>query len=122
MTVWNGQAAKLALRNASAKGLLKAALFFQAQHQQRLAKSNPRPYVTPSQPGEYPRARTGAGRAGVMVDPPSVEAIAREGRVRIGYVQNVFYMLVLELGHNRLGLLQTLKDLKGQLKAIIEAG
>lgn len=101
---------------------MRAALFFQAQHQQRLSKSNPRPYLTPSAPGEYPRARTGAGRAGVMIDPPSLAAVAAEGRVRVGYVVNVSYMLTLEVARKRLGLLKTLQELKGQLKAIIEAG
>lgn len=122
MTVWNGKSAILQIRNASAESLMRAALFFQAQHQQRLAKSNPRPYNNSSKPGEYPRARTGAGRAGVLVDPPNLAGVASEGRVRVGYVQNTFYMLVLELRYDRLGLLQTLKDLKGQIKAIIEAG
>ena len=61
------------VRQEAAKRLLRAALFFQAQHQQRLGVSNPRPHKTPSRPGEYPRKRTGAGQASVVYGRPADE-------------------------------------------------
>lgn len=118
---WNGDVVKLEIKKASAEGLLRAAVFFQAQHMQRLNISNPRPHTTPSQPGEYPRKRTGFGQANVMYQPASVDEIAAEGAVRIGYLQPAFYLLVLELALRRHGLLQTLKDLRPQLSMLVTA-
>lgn len=50
-------------------------------------------YLSPSQPGEPPRSRTGFGRMSILMD---VDQPALEGRVGIG--TNGIYMLYWELG------------------------
>lgn len=119
---WNGNQAKAQIADASAAGLLRAAVYFQTFHKQQLNKSNPRPYLDSSQPGEYPKARTGFGRGAVLYEPTTVEDVAKEQAVRIGYLQSGFYMLVLELRRHRLGLLETLRKTKDRLAAIATGG
>ncbi len=115
----NGQAAMDQVRREGAARLLRAAVYFQAEHMRRVGKSNPQPYKTPSLEGDYPRKRTGAGQAGVVYAPDTPEQIAREGRVRIGQMANSWYMLLLEFHRNRLGYQQTLADLRPRIAAIL---
>jgi hypothetical protein len=109
------------VKQEAAKRLLRAALFFQAQHMQRLGVSNPRPHKTPSRPGEYPRKRTGQGQASVVYGPESIAGIAAEMKVRIGLVPSGKHLAILEFGRDRLGFVKTMADLQEQLKALISA-
>lgn len=107
-------------QDAAAKRLLRAAVYFTNQHQLRLSVSNPRPYLTPSKPGEYPRQRTGAGKAGVVYAPSRIPDIIREGLVvRIGQAVNTKYMLILELARARKGFKQTAKDTREVIEMIL---
>lgn len=100
--------------------LLRAIVFFQQHQQQRVGISNPRPHRTPSQPGEYPRKRTGFGQKGVVYAPGSVPEVIAEGlRVRAGQLANSHYMLILETKRDRLGFAKTFGDLAPQLKRIL---
>lgn len=119
---WNGDEAKQQIAHASAAGLLRAAVFFQTTFKNRLNKSNPRPYLDPSKPGEYPRARTGFGRSNVMYEPTSVAEVEKKGYVRIGFSKNAWYMAYLEVYKGRKGMLATLRDILSQLAALATSG
>ena len=115
---WHGGDAFADISSVLADRLLRMAVYFQTQHKLRLNVSNPRPYLNSSKPGEYPRARTGFGRDSVMYEPTSRSEVRRDLTIRIGYLVNAFYMPVLELTRNRLGLRKTLDDLHPQLQLI----
>lgn len=119
---WHGEERLAELDQAIGEGLLRGAVYFQTQHKLRLNKSNPRPYAHSSQPGEYPRARSGFGRDNVWYEPTSVAEAGRAGFVRIGYRVNAFYMAILEVYRGRLGLVKTLESIKVQLARIITGG
>ena len=122
MTNWNGDDEIEWIRLEAAKSLLRAATFFEATMQNRLNVSNPRPYLTPSRVGEYPRKRTGFGAANLTHEPIDLSEIARKQYVRVGFMENASYMLVLELFMGRLGLLKTLEDIAPQLSAFAVSG
>lgn len=105
----------------AAQRLQRAAVFFVQQHQTKLSVSNPSPYKTPSKPGEYPRKRTGAGIGGVVFSPVDPRGIIEGGfKVRIGQMQNSWYMLHLENNMDRLGFQETLGRLRGHLNTILQ--
>lgn len=116
---WNGDKLLAEMEDKVAQGLLRGAVFFQTTHRNKLNRSNPRPYDNPSKPGEYPKARTGFGRSNHTFQPSTVSGIKAEGRVRIGYNRNAFYMLVLEMAKGRLGLRNTLDAITSQLRRIV---
>lgn len=107
------------LKREAASRLVRAALFFQQQHQQRVGVSNPRPHKTPSRPGEYPRKRTGVGQAAVVYGPESPADIAAFMKVRLGLVPSGKHLAILEFGRQRLGFLKTAADLESQIKTIL---
>jgi hypothetical protein len=140
---WDGDRLTHALQSASAEGLLRAAVFFQAQHVQRLSLSaeprrvervrdtaaGPRGssytvYDRPSRPGEYLRLRTGHGRGSTTVEPLSPDAVKANGmRVRVGYrLPPGAYMLRWERRGGRLGLLETLDAARPVLSALAGSG
>ena len=110
---FNGNAIK-EIEDATANGLLRAAVFVQSHVMQRLNK----PYPPASVPGEYPAKRTGHGQGGVVYEPQTTSAVARTQAVKIGYVENVFYMGLLEAYRNRLGLVNTVEDLGKQIDTL----
>ena len=118
---FNGDAAKHQIEEAVGKRLLAAAVFFQTQHKLALNKSNPRPYLNSSRPGEYPRARTGFGRNNVAYDPADLATVIAEQKVRIGFLEPAWYMEYLAQYKGRLGLQATMERLKGQLAQMLEA-
>lgn len=108
------------IRDEAAKRILRAAVYFVSLHKQKLGVSNPRPYETPSRPGEYPRKRTGWLQAHVAWEPTQVADIIAGGySVRAGYVRNASYGIVLELFRGRLGLDETVRRHRQQLAALI---
>ncbi len=117
---WNGDAMARQVKEEAARRLQRAAVFFTETHKRLLSVSNPRPYVTPSVPGEYPRKRTGNAIGNVLWGPTDVAGILSEGlKVRAGVMANARYLLILEFARQRLGFLDTLKKLKPQLEAIL---
>jgi hypothetical protein len=104
-------------RETVAENLLAAAVFFQAQHMQRLNKSFP----PASKVGQYPAKRTGHLQANILYSPESVPEIARNLYVTVGYGKTAEYGSTLEFQKKRLGLRQTLKDLQPQLSALVGA-
>lgn len=105
------------IETEAARSILRAATFFADAHKGLLSVGNPRPYKTPSVPGQYPKVRTGALKKGTQYFPRQLAQVKREGRVRVGYLQSVFYGLVLELKLRRLGLLETLRRTRQQIAA-----
>jgi len=109
-----------------AKGLARAAVYLQAQHQQRLGKPAPatkrngrvRYLKGPPVAGRYPFKRTGFLQANVTVESLNIQRIMREARVRVGLRRNAFYGAVLEARFGALGLKDTLRDLMPQLQAL----
>ena len=103
--------------DASMKGaelLVRVAVLVTTGQKQALSKS----YPPASKPGEYPRGRTWGGRDGVVFRPERISDLAREQTVKIGYLQNSWYMASLEVFHRRLGLKETVSRLKSSLQAL----
>lgn len=102
------------------RGLQRAVVFYFNHLQQVLNKSNPRPYKTPSKPGEPPRKRTGFGAANVRY-----EFDEKAGEARVGVATNAKYMGFLEIGTRKMAarpwLLSTMIRLMPQLKALLES-
>lgn len=120
--VWNGDRARQAAEREAAIRVLRAGIYFKNEHKRRLGVSNPRPYKTPSKPGEYPRARTHALQNAVMTDVSSQSAVIVNGmRIRIGLSVNVWYGLYLEQELGRLGFEQSVRDLKPLVAEILGA-
>ena len=117
---WNGQAMAGEAKEQAAKRILRAVVFFQIQHQARLSVSNPRPYLTPSRPGEYPRKRTGNLIGSVLYSPATIaDLIAGDLRVRIGLPASAGYGLILEVARQRKGFRDTMEALRPQIEAIL---
>jgi hypothetical protein len=114
---WNN-GALVEIDNAPAELLMRIAAEVQSSLVNELGTMNPPPYVTPSQPGEYPRKRTGFLQSQVVYEPTSKAAIASQGSVRVGYSQNAFYGSILEIARKRLGLLATMDSLKGRIEEL----
>ena len=116
---WYGPNLNESLNSKIGKGLARCAEYFETQHKLRLNKSNPAPYLDSSKPGEYPRARTGFGRRNHTYDPASPDEMAAEGAVRLGYLQNAWYMAFLEVYRGRLGLVHTMNTIKAQMARLL---
>lgn len=117
---WNGNGPASRAKEEAASRLQRAAIFFQTQLIRRLSVSNPRPYKTPSKPGEYPRKRTGNAIANVLAAPLDVPGIIAGGfKVRAGVGEPGRYLAILELFKHRLGFVRTMEDLRPLLKAIL---
>lgn len=135
---WHGDELEAELEKAAAEDLQRAAEFFQTQHKIRLSVESPHVsrqrkrntaggpkgssymvYTDPARRGQYPKLRTGHGRAGVVRQPVNVPGTIAAGlRVRVGMTANVPYMLSLELRGWR-GLLDTLQATDAQLSKIL---
>lgn len=108
------------IRGRTGLALAAAAATFVTEHQRRVGTANPRPYLDSSKVGEYPRVRTGFGQANVFYLPTSPDEIARKGYVDAGYGENAFYMQALVDNQGRLGIEQTLEDIRPQLEQVID--
>lgn len=86
-----------ALKKAAWENVLRAAVVFQTQVLQALNVSNPRPYKTPSAPGEPPRKRTGFLQANVQLDVDEANLTAR-----VGILANAKYGAYLEFGTRKM--------------------
>ena len=117
-------AAAAKVEREMAKRLLRAATFFQVQHMNRVSRPNVkigRKWVDNSKPGEYPRLRTGHGRAGVVMDASSIDDVVANGmRIRIGQSQASWYMPFLELERDRLGYIKSAEELIAMVMALVK--
>ena len=104
-----------AVQLEAATRLLQAAFVLQTEMKQNLSTS----YPPASMPGEYPHGRTWGGRDGCVVQPDTPEGIVQTGYVRIGFLQNAWYIPYLEMEKGRLGLFHCYELLKPQLDRII---
>lgn len=115
---FNGQAAARMVASGGSKILLAMATKLQVHLMNRLNVSNPKPYTTPSRAGEYLRKRTGFLQAHIVIEPRSLDDIAKQGRVRIGYGMSAFYGAIWENkpeNQRRKGLLAALDEIKPEL-------
>jgi hypothetical protein len=116
---WHGEEAMAQVKALTFERLKRAVVFFHTEVLAALNKSNPRPYTTPSKPGEPPRKRTGWLQRNVLYE---LDEKALEGRV--GLTPNAKYGLFLEVGTKRMAarpwLFATLKRLWNKIKAIAE--
>lgn len=109
-----------------AKKLMRAAIYLQSQHQQRLGKAAPavkrrgkvRYIKGPPVTGRYPFKRTGNLQASIGIEGLSVASVIATGKLRVGIRSNGFYGAVLEVKYGALGLKDTLADLLPQLSAL----
>ncbi len=120
------------IEGIAAKGLLRVALFVQAEHQKRLGVSSPHKsggkgkplvYTNPARRGEYPKYRTGAGQSSVAIAPTTVAGITANGlKVAVGVRQiiNPPWLNYLEVlaAKGWLGLVDTYNAVKGDLQRV----
>lgn len=142
-----GQEVIAAAKMEAASRLLDAALYFQAQHMQRL-NTSAQPerrrvkfrkgdfiispagrkitsrtvtvYTNPSKPGEYPHKRTGFGQANVLYGPQTAEEVAKDLTVKLGVSAGGSYLEILEFLRDRKGFLDTMREIEPQIKTILE--
>lgn len=124
MLEWNGDKILAQFENATAQKLQLVGTRFRVVHDGKLSVANPWPYHDSSKPGEYPRTRTGAGRAALTQEPISIQGIKDAGMVtRIGFIATEPHLLYLELAkkieRRRKGLLDTLNEILAELRAIV---
>jgi hypothetical protein len=102
------------------KGLQRAVVFYWQSLQTALNRSNPRPYKTPSKPGEPPRKRTGFLAANVRY-----EFNQPTGEARVGVTTNAKYGGFLEIGTRKMAarpwLLATLQKVFPQLQVLLKS-
>lgn len=114
---WNGPQVLAELQAAGWEGVQRTTVFFWQKVVEALNVSNPRPYVTPSNPGEPPRKRTGWLQRNILYE---LDEAAKTGRVGIGRL--ALYGAYLELGTRRMAarpfLLATLDKHRQQLEAL----
>ncbi len=115
---WRGPAAQAALDDEIGKRLLRMAVTVQTGLMQRMGRHNPPPYKDSSKPGEYLKNRTTYLLKRVMYEPTTAAAVAKEGRVRVGYERGAPYGAIWELkpaAQRRKGLVDAVEELRGQL-------
>jgi hypothetical protein len=107
------------LRKSIAKRLIVAAVTLANEHQKNLSVGNPSPHDTPSKPGEYPRLRTGFGRAQVTADPMDVTAVEKSLSVTVSIREAGWYLEWLVEGQGRLGLLDTFEEHRQRISQLV---
>lgn len=103
-----------------AERLQRCEVMYATWLQEKTGVSNPKPHDNPSRPGEFPKKRTGFGQAGVAFEPSSKEAIIGAGLlVKLGYIENAFYMELLVQKYKRLGIDALMEQKQGDFAAIL---
>jgi hypothetical protein len=106
------------LAEQTGERLARAAVSLMVEHQKRLSIGNPSPHNHPAKPGEYPKLRTGFGRANTTYDPQTPAEMAARGYVDVGIGLPAFYLEVLA-SKGWLGMLQTFQDTKDETLRIL---
>lgn len=111
-----------ARRTALGEALLRAAVFLLTTHKANVSVPNPYPHTAPSRPGQYPRLRTGFGRAGYSFTPATAREVAAQltPRCVVGVSQQAAYMEWL-VDRGRKGIKATMDENKSRVRAIIDA-
>jgi hypothetical protein len=104
-------------RKRNAELLLKAAILVRDEHIKDISGSNPGG-DNPAAKGEYPKKRTGATAASVIISPSTVGELMKTGIVRIGLKAGTRRPGAL-YHHGWLGTRDTLKKVRPQIKAIL---
>jgi hypothetical protein len=107
------------VRTEVARRILKAALTMQSAHRGDLSVGNPAPHRNPAPRGDYPRFRTGSGRANVALTTTNLAEIARNLSVGVGYRPAGMHLLWLNRKGWK-GLMDTYDRVKGQIQAILQ--
>lgn len=116
---WNN-AYEDAMREAAARRLLAAALTLQTEARKDVSRGNPSPHDHPAPRGEFPKLRTGHGRAAIGLDLTSLAAVKKTLRVRVGYRKPAHLAYLGQRGW--LWLRDTLRRVSGQLAGILGGG
>jgi hypothetical protein len=115
--VWHGDTAIESIRAAGFEQVQRATVFFWQKCQEEVGVSNPRPYATPSRPGEPPRKRTGFGQRNIRY-----ELNKDLGWGRVGVAVNAIYMIFLDQAispkRRRPWLVATLNKFRKAIQAI----
>lgn len=117
---WQGDEARETLARERGRVLLAMAVTLQTEFLRRINASNQKG-KSPSRPGEYLRKRTGWLQGHVLYAPQTPEAVARAGRVRVGYGEAGWYGGWWESRQDRQrrkGLIDLVEELRPALAAL----
>lgn len=106
------------VRREAARRLLAAAITLQSAHRVDVSVGNPSPHDNPAPRGEFPRLRTGGGRANVAIAPASIGEVAATGAVSVGHRPGGAHLMYLA-GRGWRGLLDTLQRDRPRILAIL---
>lgn len=107
------------VKREAARRLLAAALALRSAHRAAVSTGNPAPHDSPAPKGDYPRLRTGGGRAGVSVSPATLGEIAAGGSVAVGHRPAGKHLYFLA-GTGWKGLTDTLAAERPKIDAILK--
>lgn len=93
---WHGPQVLAQIEAAGWESIQRATVYLWTKVVEALNVSNPRPYTSPSAPGEPPRKRTGWLQRNVLYE---LDEAQKRGRVGIGRM--ALYGVYLELGTRR---------------------
>ncbi len=108
------------VRQEAARRLLGAAIHLQSAHRKNVSTGNPAPHDNPAPKGAFPKLRTGGGRAGVAVEPVSINEIMRSGAVSVGHREAGKHLFFLA-GRGWKGILDTLQQERARIRQILGA-
>lgn len=106
--------------------LLRAAVYVETTHQNRVGVAGSKKPPLHSKPGEYPRKITGLGQANVIHWPETpAEVVSEKLRVKVGarkisLIDGLPHLIFLEERRDRLGWRKTIADIKPQVQTLIE--
>ena len=106
------------VRVECARRLLAAGIALQSAARADVSGGNPAPHDQPAPKGEFPRLRTGQGRAGISVTPASVSEVMAAGSVTVGYRPPVHLYFLASKGWK--GMLDTYARELPTLRAILD--
>ncbi len=109
------------VRAECARRLIAAALALQSEYRNDLSTGNPAPHENPAPKGEFPRLRTGGGRANVAIVPASVAEVQQTEQVSVGFRPGGMHLLYLK-GKGWKGLADTYGRVRDRLRALVAGG
>jgi hypothetical protein len=107
------------VRQEAARRLLAAAITLQSAYRSDVSVGNPAPHDHPAPKGDYPRLRTGQGRAAVSVSPASIGEVMGAGQVVVGYRPPVHLYYLANKGWK--GMLDTLARERANIQRVLGA-
>lgn len=114
---WHGAEQLARIEAAGWESIVRCTVLLWTECSKAVGVSNPRPYTTPSAPGQPPKLRTGWGQRNIAYELDQAKGVGRVG-VRMGAA----YMAYLDQGTRRVAarpwLLATAQRLYAQLQAL----